>query len=96
MIDWFNLGLNALWIIACALALATLAYASWEASAMKVKLRVRLNQPKIQIILNIAGILFCFGLAGTSSVIWQQGLWILLAVGFMIQIGVTILKGRSF
>jgi len=95
MIDWLNLGMNALWIVGCAVALATIAYASWEASETKQKLRTRLNQPQIQISMNFAGLLFCLGLAGTSDVIWQRVLWILLAIGFSAQIGMVLIKTKS-
>jgi hypothetical protein len=95
MIDWFNLGMNALWIIGCAVFLATISYVSWEASSKHEKFRTRLNQPQANIFLNVAGLLFCLGLAGTTDVTWQRVLWILLAVGFIIQIGATIIKSRS-
>jgi hypothetical protein len=95
MIDWYNLLMNALWILACAIALATLSYASWQASAMGVKFRERLGKPGMQISLNVAGLLFCAGLAGTSDVIWQRILWIVLGVGFAVQIGSEIFKGRA-
>lgn len=95
MIDWYNLVVNAFWILGCAIALAAVAYASWEASALQDKFRIRLGQPHIQIFLNIGGLLFSLGLAGTSGVIWQQVLWILLALGFAIQIGVGIYKMKS-
>ena len=95
VIDWTNFGLNALWIIGCAIALATLSYASWAASKTSEKLRIRLMQPQIQLSLNVAGVLFCLGLAGTSSEIWQLVLWILLAIGFFVQAGARFIKARS-
>jgi hypothetical protein len=95
MIDWYNLVMNSLWIFACALALATLSYASWQASISGEKFRKQLEQPGYQLFLNIAGLLFCIGLAGTSDVTWQRILWILLAVGFTVQIGVEIYKKFS-
>ena len=92
MIDWYDLIMNALWIISLAVVLASLAYASWEASVAQEKFRVRLGQPKILICLNIGGLLFCIGLAGTSEIIWQRILWILLALGFVVQIGVGLMQ----
>jgi len=95
MIDWYNLVMNALWIAACALALAAFGYASWQASAQKTKFRVVVGQPAVQIALNLAGILFSAGLAGTTDTLWQRILWILLAVGFAIQLGIDIWRRKS-
>ena len=38
MIDWFNLAANSLWILGCAIALAVLSYASWQASLRREKI----------------------------------------------------------
>ena len=95
MIDWYSLLMNALWIFACALALATVSYANWQASAMKEKFRVILGKSGIQVALNSAGLLFCIGLAGTSEVLWQRVLWILLAAGFTLQIGVEVYRRKK-
>ena len=78
MIDWISLSANALWIVACDIALATLSYASWAASLRHEKLRKALELPHYQTSLNIAGILFCLGLAGTSPKLWQSVLWLIL------------------
>jgi len=95
MIDWYNLLMNALWIFASALALATVSYASWQASMLGEKFWRVLGNPGIQVALNIAGLLFCIGLAGTSDVLWQRVLWILLAIGFVLQIGVEYYRRRK-
>ena len=92
MIDWYNIIMNAFWVLGCAVALTTLSYASWEASAQGDKIRTLLRQTNIQIALNFSGFLFCAGLAGTSNVIWQQILWILLGVGFLVHIGVEVFR----
>jgi hypothetical protein len=90
MIDWYNLFVNAPWIIAMALALAAFGYASWQASVQKEKFRVMVGQPGVQMTLNLAGILFSAGLAGSADVLWQRILWILLAIGFTFQLGVDL------
>lgn len=95
MIDWYTLLMNAVWIFACALALATLSYASWQASTHDEKFRVALGKTGNQVALNTAGLMFCAGLAGTSDVLWQRILWILLAMGFAYQIGMEILRQRK-
>jgi hypothetical protein len=95
MIDWYNLLMNSFWIFACALALATLSYASWQASLTGEKFWKQLAQPGYQSSFNLAGLLFCVGLAGTSEIIWQRVLWLLLAVGFAVQLGVEIYKVKT-
>jgi len=95
MIDWYNLVMNAFWILGCAVALAALSYTSWAASATGEKFRVSVGQQNIQLILSFAGVLFCVGLAGTSDIIWQRILWIILGVGFVAQIVMEIVKSRK-
>lgn len=85
MIDWMNLAANALWIVGCALALATLSWASWQAAEAKEKLRTRLGRPAPQAFLNLAGLLFSAGLAATSDAMWERALWAVLAVLFLAQ-----------
>jgi hypothetical protein len=86
MIDWFHVAANALWILGCSLALGTLSYASWRTVVEPEKLRVVLAKKVYQIALNLAGLLFCAGLAATSSSILQTGLWAALGILFLIQV----------
>ena len=95
MIDWFNLIANSLWILGCAVGLATVSYASWEASIHQVKFKERMREAHIQIALNIAGFLVCLGLAGTAEPVWQIVLWLVMAVLFLVQIGVEIYRKRT-
>jgi len=95
MIDWFNLAVNALWILACALALAILSYASWSASLQHEKLQKILVLPRYQISIYIAGILFCLGLAGTSNEWWEIMLWIILVAVFTGQTAIIFFKNTK-
>ena len=94
MIDWVNLVENTLWVLGCALALATLSYASWQASWNHEKFSYRLGQKNIRIPTNIAFLLFCIGLAATSRRWWEIGLWIILAILFFGQI-VLVIKNKQ-
>jgi hypothetical protein len=78
MIDWFNLAANSLWILACAITLATFSHASWTASLQHEKLRKIMALPNYQTSINLAGVIFCLGLAGTSHKLWQSVLWLVL------------------
>ena len=95
MIDWFNLAANSLWILGCAIALATLSYASWQASVRKERLRACLNQPGVQQLVFLAGILFCAGLAATADSILETVLWGVLGVLFLAQWALTIRQARG-
>lgn len=79
MIDWANLAFNALWILACAIFLAALSYASWESSLHKVKIRERLRLTGYQTTFNLAAMLFCAGLAGLAENLNIRLIWIILA-----------------
>ena len=95
MIDWYNVIMNACWILGCAVALTTLSYASWDASVLGKTFRDCLRQPKIQIALNIGGLLFTVGLAGTTQIIWQRVLWIIVGFGFLIQIVIEFFRREN-
>jgi hypothetical protein len=82
--------MNSFWILGCAVVLATISYASWEASATGNKFRSCVTKHQSQIALNLGGLLFCIGLVGTTDVVWQQILWALLGIGFLIQIVVEL------
>lgn len=95
MIDWANLAANALWIVGCAIALATLSYASWEASVVKDKFTNRLKRNSYQIALNLAGFLFSAGLAWTSDTTLEIVLWAILSVAFFAQMVVAYWRKRN-
>ena len=78
--------MNACWIFGCALALTTISYISWYASLQRKKMREYWQNFIIQISLDIGGVLFAIGLAGTTQILWQRILWVILALGFVIQI----------
>jgi hypothetical protein len=82
MIDWYNLVSNSFWIIGLATALATISFASWQASINHEKFKVVIGQPPIQVALNLAGVLFCIGLALTSTKTYEIILWSILAAAF--------------
>jgi hypothetical protein len=93
MINWFNLGANALWVIGCAVVLATLSYASWEASLSRQKLAERLKQHSALLALNLGGLLICLGAALTRDLWWWIVLWGLLGLAFLIQVILILRNG---
>lgn len=85
MINWYNLFANSLWILALALALATLSHARWQARRNSERLKDQLDHPRWGIPLNLSGVLFCLGLALTSDTWWEITLWGLLGISFIVQ-----------
>lgn len=86
MIDWLNVAFNALWVLGCVVALSALGYASWEASLYNEKFTARLKRRPIQAALDLAGLLFCLGLAALSDAWWEKALWAILALAFGVQL----------
>ena len=95
MIDWFNLIANSFWILGCALALATVSYAGWQASVEDKKMCMVLALPGYKISLYAAGALFSIGLAATSDRIWEVLLWTILAILFISQAGLSIYQKKK-
>ena len=78
MVDWFDLLKNSLWILGLSLGLAVLGMAHWEAQISQQKISQILAQPGKPILLDLAGVLFCAGLATTSTRWWEIALWMLM------------------
>jgi len=95
MIDWYNLAANFLWIFALSLALATLSFARWHARMEEKKLKTVLNRAAWGNSLNLAGMIFCAGLALTTEVWWEQLLWAILGVLFVLQIVIARFSSRK-
>ncbi len=93
MIDWFNLGANALWVMGCAVVLATLSYTSWEANLSRHKLAERLKQRSTLLSLNLGGLLICLGAALTRGEWWWIVLWGLTGLAFLIQVVLILRAG---
>ena len=85
MIDWLNLLFNTIWIIALALALAVFSIAYNQAKQQEEKIRKLLSTSKYAVRLNIAGAMFCLGMALTSERWWEIGLWIVMMGMFAYQ-----------
>jgi hypothetical protein len=92
MLDWGNLAANAAWIVGCALALAALSYASWEAAERGGKFSDRLQQRGYQLVLYLAGLLVCLGLAAMSDVKLLAIAWLALAIAFFTTGMIRLLK----
>lgn len=80
MIDWANLAANGLWILGCAVILATLSYASWDASVLRERMGARLGRASYQAGLSLGLLLFTIGLAAAADEVLPRIIWGVLAV----------------
>jgi len=86
MIDWFNLGAKAQWVIGCAVVLATLNYASGEASLFRQRLPNGSNStPHCSL-----SIWARHSLGGEW---WWIGLWGLTGLAFLFQVVLILRAG---
>ncbi len=95
MIAWINLAANVLWILGCALCLATLSHASWAASQRKEKFLSRLKRPMYRAVLSLAVVLFSVGMAASAAYNLEMALWLLLTAGFSIYALYSLLQTKE-
>lgn len=86
MINWWNLITNSIWIIAIAFALAVFSIAYWETQTGGEKLRALFSEYRYAFPLILAGVVFCLGMALTSTKWWDVLLWIVFVGLFGYQI----------
>lgn len=96
MIDWFGVFANSLWVGALAFLLALISRASWQAARDQVKFRAVLTKSSYQAGICLAGMLFCSGLALTSTAVIQVVLWAGLGVACFILLLVNFRDSRKF
>jgi hypothetical protein len=85
MTDIWEVATNGLWVLGLAMLLSTLSWAHWAASEEDERLRIVLSRSGTQHGLDWALFLFCTGLAATSRRWWEQILWGLLALAWVVQ-----------
>ena len=85
MIDWVIVGFGALWILGLGLVVATLSFANYLASQQKRRFGQALEMPACRIMIDLGLVLFCLGLAGGVSAVWERLLWAVLALIFAVQ-----------
>lgn len=76
---------NGLWILGLSILLAAWSYARYAAFEAHVKTRVKLNEPKYALIVDLGLLLFVAGMAATETRWWAIVLWILLGVSIIVQ-----------
>lgn len=86
MINWWNLIASTIWITAAAMGLAVLSIAYYESQGKSEPFKSSFGKVWYQLPLNIAGGVFCVGMAASSDQWWEIGLWIALAGLFGVQV----------
>jgi hypothetical protein len=84
VIDWFGVFANSLWVGALALVLALISRASWQSGREQVKFSAVISRNPYQSALFLAGVLFCSGMALTSTSTLKIVIWAGLALACLI------------
>ncbi len=85
MIDWGSLASNSLWVLGCALGLASFSYTSWLAFRSGRRLNELLTRPHTQAGFSLAGIFFCAGLSLTADAGLLMILWLAMGGYFLMK-----------
>lgn len=80
MINWSSLIFNSFWILGLAILLASFSYTHWLAMAERQPLATLLKQRPFQLSFWLSFTLIGLGLIGTSTPIWEIGIWILFTL----------------
>ena len=86
MIDIGSLAANALWILGLALILAALSWTNWVAARERIPFRSALSRTGVRRTLDGGLVLLCAGLTATGRTRWEQILWGVLVVGFLVKL----------
>jgi hypothetical protein len=84
-VNWFFMSFNALWILGLGLTVASLSYASYLATQQKKQFKQALEIHACRNIGLLGLVIFCIGLAGGVSAIWEKITWAVLAIIFAYQ-----------
>ncbi|MEA3375251.1 MAG: hypothetical protein U9R72_03505 [Chloroflexota bacterium] len=84
MIDVWGVVANGLWVLGLAVVLAGLSWAHWLATVEGARFRDVLGRTGMRRVTDGGLALFCTGVAATSRVWWQRGLWALLALAWVV------------
>jgi hypothetical protein len=83
MIDWVDLGFNALWILGLAILLAAFSYQRWLAYECGRSLRAVLSQRSWRLTFTGGMLLVCGGVAGgIVERWWERMIWTALGTVF--------------
>lgn len=96
MIDWTNLGFNALWIVGLAIILAAVSYHAWLAGEASQRLRDALSLPSWKVPVSAGALLACVGFGlGLAERPWERVVWTVLSLVCAGQFAACIRPGRQ-
>jgi hypothetical protein len=85
MIEWSSVLFNSLWIIGLSLSLSALGLGYYAASVDGCRFALVMARPAYQLAIHTGAILFCLGLLGSTSSIWERVAWIVLTALFVLK-----------
>jgi hypothetical protein len=86
---------NGLWVVGLAILLATWSYGRWSAQNAHIKTRVKLQELRYALVLDLGLVLFIIGMAATESRQWAQVIWALLGLVVVGHAALRIAKSRG-
>jgi hypothetical protein len=89
MIEWLSVGFNALWIFGLGLEVAALSFADYLAGQQKRPFWRVVQMPACRIVIDLGLLLFCLGLVGCASALWERVFWVVIALGLILLIWQT-------
>ena len=95
MIDWWFVGVNALWILGLSIILAAFSYHNWLRRETRHRWKEVFARPWWRLPFSLGMLLFCLGLGlGRGIAWWERTLWGLLAASFAWQTVTTAIHLR--
>lgn len=82
MIDWLRVVFNALWLLGCAVILATFSHTVWLAHVRGIRTRQALGAPAFQLPFYIGLLLVSLGLFFLAGSWLEHVVWVVFAVAF--------------
>ena len=95
MIDWVNVGINALWILGLSVILAAFSYHHWLAGETSRRLRDVLAEPSWKVPFSAGMVLTCVGFGyGLGERWWEKTIWTALALSYGYQVVQLVRQNR--
>ena len=94
MINWWDVGSNALWIIGLAMLLAAYSYHRYDVAQRSEYARHGWGQNKPGFVSRLGLLFLSVGLGATSDSWLARGMWGILAFGVVLQSAVACLRVR--
>lgn len=87
MMDWWGAATTGVWVAGLAAVLAAASWGHWMASVEGMRFGEALGRRGVGWAIDVGFALFCTGLAAAEQEWWRRGLWGVLALMWVVQLG---------